>query len=93
MPRGSHKASNRHTTKGSEPEIACKYFEKIGWERGFEPSAPLAANQVLGFLNSSRERGGLFSKACKSLYRRRFKRIEDARFAAFCSAFQSESLP
>jgi hypothetical protein len=44
-------------------------------------------------LNSSRERGGLFSKACKSLYRRRFKRIEDARFAAFCSAFQSESLP
>jgi len=36
-------------------------------------------------LNSSgKERGGsfLFSKACKSLYRRRFKEIEDAPFAA-----------
>jgi hypothetical protein len=37
-------------------------------------------------LNSSgKERGGsfLFSKACKSLYRRRFKEIEDAPLAAY----------
>jgi hypothetical protein len=32
-----------------------------------------------------KERGGrfLFSKACKSLYRRRFKEIEDAPLAAY----------
>jgi len=46
----------------------------------------LVPNQVLAFLNSSgKERGGsfLFSKACKSLYRRRFKEIEDAPLAAY----------
>jgi len=46
-------------------------------------------------LNSSgKERGGsfLFSKACKSLYRRRFKEIEDAPLAAYKdSAVLSES--
>ena len=45
----------------------------------------LVANQILGFLNfREKERGGsfLFSKACKSLYRRRFKEIEDAPLAA-----------
>jgi hypothetical protein len=46
----------------------------------------LVPNQVLGFFEFFREREGkefLFSKACKSLYRRRFKEIEDAPFAAY----------
>jgi hypothetical protein len=41
------------------------------------------------FFNSSvKERGGsfLFSKAYKSLYRRRFKEIEGAPLAAYCLA-------
>jgi hypothetical protein len=45
----------------------------------------LVPNQVLGFFEffRERERGRfLFSKACKSLYRRRFKEVEDAPFAA-----------
>jgi len=45
----------------------------------------LVPSQVLGFFEFFREkRGGsfLFSKACKSLYRRRFKEFEDAPFAA-----------
>jgi len=44
-------------------------------------------NQVLGFFEFFRERekGGsfLFSKACKSLYRRRFEEFEDAPLAAY----------
>jgi hypothetical protein len=46
----------------------------------------LVPNQVLGFFEfqGERERGSfLFSKACKSLYRRRFKKIEDAPLAAY----------
>jgi len=46
----------------------------------------LVPNQVLGFFEFFRERDRgsfLFSKACKSLYRRRFKEIEDAPFAAY----------
>jgi hypothetical protein len=47
----------------------------------------LIPNQVLGFFEffRERERGGsfFFSKACKSLYRRRFKAIEDAPIAAY----------
>jgi hypothetical protein len=45
----------------------------------------LVPNQVLGFFEffRERERGRfLFSKACKSLYRRRFKVFEDAPLAA-----------
>jgi hypothetical protein len=44
----------------------------------------LVPNQVLGFFEFFREREGgrfLLSKACKSLYRRGFKKIEDAPFA------------
>jgi hypothetical protein len=46
----------------------------------------LIPNQVLGFFEFFRERErGKFSvfKICKSLYRRRFKEIEDAPFAAY----------
>lgn len=50
----------------------------------------LIPNQVLGFFEFFREgkRGGnfLFSKACKSLHRRRFKEIEDAPPAAHLTA-------
>jgi hypothetical protein len=46
----------------------------------------LVPNQVLGFFEfqGERERGRVvFSKACKAFYRRRFKEIEDAPFAAY----------
>jgi hypothetical protein len=46
----------------------------------------LIPNQVLGFFEffRERERGSfLFSKACKSLYRRRFREFEDAPFPAY----------
>jgi hypothetical protein len=46
----------------------------------------LIPNQVLGFFEFFREREGgsfLFSKACESLYRRRFREFEDAPFAAY----------
>jgi hypothetical protein len=46
----------------------------------------IQSNQVLGFFEfqGERERGSfLFSKACKSLCRRRFKEIEDAPLAAY----------
>jgi hypothetical protein len=46
----------------------------------------LVPNQVLGFFEfqGERERGRfLFSKACGSLYRRRFKEFENAPFAAY----------
>jgi hypothetical protein len=45
----------------------------------------LVPNQVLGFFEFFREREGgrvLFSKACKSLYRRRFRKTEYAPLAA-----------
>jgi hypothetical protein len=47
---------------------------------------PLVPNRILRLLNfREKERGGsfLFSKACKSLYRRRFKEIEGAPLAAY----------
>jgi hypothetical protein len=43
-------------------------------------------NQIRGFLISGRKREGgsfPFSKACRSLHRRRFKEIEDAPFAVY----------
>jgi hypothetical protein len=48
----------------------------------------LVPNQILGFLNfreKERGRSFLFSKACKSLYRRRFRQSEDAPLAAYFS--------
>jgi hypothetical protein len=51
----------------------------------------LVPNQVLGFFEffRERERGRfLFSKACKSLSRRRFKEFEDTPFATYSSAFR-----
>jgi len=46
----------------------------------------LVQNQVTDVLNFRGKREGegfFFSKACESLYRRRFKNIEDAPFAAY----------
>ena len=58
-------------------------------ERGFEPPTPWSRTRVQEFSEFEEEREGgsfLFSKACKSLYRRRFKEIGDAPFAAYLTA-------
>jgi hypothetical protein len=61
-------------------------FQKAGSAWSPQVADHQVPNQVLGFFEFFREREGgsfLFSKACKSLYRRRFKEIEDAPFAAY----------
>jgi len=48
------------------------------------PPGPEPGFRLFGILHGKRDRGSfLFTKACKSLYRRKFKRIEDAPFAAY----------
>jgi hypothetical protein len=61
-------------------------------ERGFEPPTPWSRTRSQRFFEFGEERERetfLFSKACKSLNRRRFKEIEDAPFAAYEVSYSS----
>src|SRR5215475_10865098 len=63
-------------------------------ERGFAPPTPWSRTRSQAFFNfREKERGGsfLFSKACKSLCRRRFKEIEDTPLAAYFIATDQKS--
>jgi hypothetical protein len=56
---------------------------------------PLVPNQVLVFFEFFREREtgkfSIFSKACKSLFRRRFRETEDAPLAAYLGRHSTQT--